>query len=73
MTTAKEYREFANECLRWAAEIKADDDRQAFLDMARDWTFAAMRLEGILIPDGKDAQPLPESVAKTSSLKSPSP
>ena len=42
MTTAKEYREFANECLRWAAEVKADDDRQAFLDMAKVWTQLAM-------------------------------
>jgi hypothetical protein len=68
MTTAKEYREFANECLRWAAEVKADDDRQAFLDMARDWTLAAMRLEGMLIPDGKEIQPFPESTAKAPSL-----
>jgi hypothetical protein len=26
---------------------------QAFLDMARDWTLAAMRLEGLLIPATK--------------------
>ena len=68
MTTAKEYREFANECLRWAAEVEAEDDRQAFLDMARDWTLAAMRLEGMLIPDSKEIQPFAESAAKASSL-----
>jgi hypothetical protein len=68
MTTAKEYREFANECLRWAAEVKAEDDRQAFLDMARDWTLAAMRLEGMLIPDRKEVPPLPEGAAKISGL-----
>jgi hypothetical protein len=52
MATAKEYREFAAECLRWATEV-AEDERQAFLDMARDWTLAAMRLEGLLISDGE--------------------
>jgi hypothetical protein len=53
--TAKEYRDFAAECLRWATEV-AEDERQAFLDMARDWTLAAMRLEGLLVPD-RTAEP----------------
>jgi hypothetical protein len=53
MTTAKEDREFATECHRWATEVEAKDDRQAFLDMARDWTLAAMRLEGLLVPETK--------------------
>ena len=48
-TTAKEYREFAAECLRWATEVDSEDDRKSFLDMARDWTLAAMRVEGTLI------------------------
>jgi hypothetical protein len=64
MTTAKEYREFANECLRWAAELNIGDEQQAFLDMARDWTLAAMRLEGILTADGKEADASPEIVPK---------
>jgi hypothetical protein len=51
-STAKEYREFAAECLRWATEV-AEEDREAFLDMARDWTLAAMRLEGTLIPEDR--------------------
>ena len=53
MTTAKKYREFATECLRWATEVEAMDHRQAFLAMARDWTLAAMRLEGLLVPETK--------------------
>jgi hypothetical protein len=52
-TTAKEYREFAVEYLRWATAVQAMDDRQAFLDMSRDWTLATMRLEGLLIPETK--------------------
>ena len=51
-TTAKEYREFAAECLRWATEVDSEEDRKSFLDMARDWTLAAMRLEGTLMPQG---------------------
>jgi hypothetical protein len=51
MTTAKEYREFAMECLKWADEAEADNDRNSFLEMARDWTLAAIRLEGGLTPE----------------------
>lgn len=45
MATASEYRQFAKECLRWATEAETEEFRQAFLDMARDWTLAATRLE----------------------------
>ena len=54
MATADEYRQFANECLRWATEADTDEFRQSFLDMARDWTLAAMRLEGTLLPNASD-------------------
>jgi hypothetical protein len=57
MTTPNEYREFAAKCLRWAIEVDSEADRQAFLDLARDWTLAAMRLDGILIPDGEEQLP----------------
>jgi hypothetical protein len=52
MATAKEYRQFAVECLRWATEADTEQDRAALLELARDWTMAAMRLEGLLVPDG---------------------
>lgn len=54
MTTADEFREYTNECLRWADEAETDDLRQSFLDMARDWTLAALRLEGTLGPTDSD-------------------
>jgi hypothetical protein len=53
MATVSEYRHFANECLRWATEAETEDDRKAFLELARDWTLAALRLEGVLTPDPK--------------------
>jgi hypothetical protein len=64
MTTAKECREFAAECLRWATEV-AEDERQAFLDLARDWTLAAMRLEGLLIPEAEQKSPLSDATKKS--------
>ena len=56
MATVNEYRQFANECLRWAAEAETEDDRKAFLELARDWTLAALRLEGVLTPDPKQTR-----------------
>jgi hypothetical protein len=45
VATIGEYKQYAKECLRWAAESKTEDDRKAFLELARAWTLAAMRLE----------------------------
>ena len=59
MTTAPEYRKFADECLRWADEAETEEFKNAFLQMARDWTLAALRLEGVLDPpqvEGSAAQ-----------------
>jgi hypothetical protein len=46
MTTAQDYRQFADECLRWADEAETEEFKDAFIQMARDWTLAAMQLEG---------------------------
>ena len=51
MAAVSEYRKFADECLRWAAEAKSEDERDSFLGLARDWTLAALRLEGTLTHD----------------------
>jgi hypothetical protein len=50
MTTAQEYRKFADECLRWADEAETEEFRNAFIQMARDWTLAALRLDGLSVP-----------------------
>jgi len=57
MATVSEYKQYAKECLRWAAEAETEEYREAFLQMARDWTLAAMRLEGVLVPDGALTEP----------------
>ena len=50
MATANEYRTYARECLQWASETDAEDQRIRFLNMARSWTHAALRIDGILVP-----------------------
>jgi hypothetical protein len=42
MTTTAEFRQFAEECLRFAEQAKTEQERKAFLDMARTWTQAAV-------------------------------
>jgi len=41
MPTANDYLRMAEECYRLAKEAKTDNDRQALLDLARDWIEAA--------------------------------
>ena len=59
MATVSEYKQFAKECLRWAAEATTEEDRKAFLDLARDWTLAAVRLEeGAMLTTHKENVPV---------------
>jgi hypothetical protein len=41
----KEYREFAQDCLRWAAETKSETHRLILLEMAKTWMQAALEVE----------------------------
>ena len=43
--SAKEYREYADECLDWAKTAKSHKEREIFLQMARAWLEAAVRWE----------------------------
>jgi hypothetical protein len=51
MTKTNQFRQFAAECLRWAAEATTQQDKKPFLDMANDWAQAAIRLEGKALPE----------------------
>jgi hypothetical protein len=46
MTTAKEYRGYAIECLDSAKTANSDEERNGFLQMAQTWLQAAAQLEG---------------------------
>ena len=44
-SSPKEFREFAQECLRSADETKSERHREVLLDMAKTWMQAALQLE----------------------------
>ncbi len=44
-SSPEEFREFAQECLRWAGETKSERHRQALLETARTWIQAALEVE----------------------------
>src|SRR5277367_3280852 len=46
MTSAKEFRQNAEDCLVWAKTVTSDRERAIFFDMARNWLEAASKVEG---------------------------
>jgi hypothetical protein len=42
MSSAKEFREYADECKEWAKSAKTDHERDIFLQMAKSWMDAAL-------------------------------
>jgi hypothetical protein len=42
MTTAEEYRQYADECIAWAKQAKTDSERDILLQMAKTWMEAAL-------------------------------
>ena len=48
MTTSQEFRQYADECLRWAQETTNEEQRQQFLEMASAWMQAASLQDGKL-------------------------
>jgi hypothetical protein len=45
VSSAKEFREYARECLDWANTARSERERSIFLQMAEIWIDAATRLE----------------------------
>ena len=45
MTEASEFRQYAEEAVRWALESTTEKERQSFFDLARAWTDAARASE----------------------------
>ena len=46
MSTADEYRAYADECFGWAKTSKTDREREIFLQMAQTWLAASVRANG---------------------------
>ena len=54
MSTVDEYHKYARDCLRWAARAQTEEQRQRLLSLARDWTQAALGLEGVPVRSEPD-------------------
>jgi hypothetical protein len=59
MPGPKEFREFAQECVRWAEETQNERERRVLLDLARKWTLAALAVEGSIALIDDDAPLVP--------------
>jgi hypothetical protein len=64
MPTSREYRQFARECIRWAAEATTDEARDSFLDLASDWTFAALVFDRVEKQEPNLHAPTPMGIGK---------
>jgi hypothetical protein len=42
VSSAEEYSAYANECLGWAKSARTEEERNAFLEMAKTWMNAAL-------------------------------
>jgi hypothetical protein len=47
MSKADQFREYAEEAIHWARQSKTENEKQALLDLARTWTQAAQRSDGL--------------------------
>jgi hypothetical protein len=47
MKTAAEYRDMADECLKWAREARTDEVRASYRQLAQIWLDAASKLDGL--------------------------
>ena len=45
--SAKQFREFARECMRWAEEANSEEDRRHYVEMAKAWFHAAAELRDV--------------------------
>jgi hypothetical protein len=53
MASAKEFREYADECFNWAETAKSNREREIFLQMVRAWMEAAVKAEGRWLPSSE--------------------
>ncbi len=47
MSKADQFRQYAEEAMRWACQSKTQKERQAYIELARTWTKAALHSEHI--------------------------
>jgi hypothetical protein len=47
MSKADQFREYAEEAMRWARQSKTEKERQALIELACTWTQAAVHIFGV--------------------------
>jgi len=47
MPKASEFRQYAEEALRWADQTKSAEEREAYIDLACTWAQAAIQSEAV--------------------------
>jgi hypothetical protein len=57
VSTADEYRSYADECIGWAKSAKTDRERQIFIQMAETWLRAAVVAAGGELPEALTRKP----------------
>lgn len=72
MSTADQYREYADECFGWARTAKTEREREIFLQMARTWLAAAVRAgDGVRAPkDGSNRQSVLDAMTTKQEIRS---
>jgi hypothetical protein len=50
MESAKQFEEYAAECLEWARTVRTNEERATFLQMAQTWIWAASIARGREVP-----------------------
>jgi hypothetical protein len=51
MSKADQFRQYAEEAMRWARQSRTENEKQALIDLARAWTQAASHREGTAVVD----------------------
>jgi hypothetical protein len=68
--SAKQFREFARECVRWAEEASSDGDRRHFIEMAKAWMHAAAEFRELTHhPEPPGTQSSDDTVSDTGNFR----
>jgi hypothetical protein len=49
MSTADQFRQYAEEAMRWAYQSKTEKNKQALIELARTWTQAAVQSDSTVV------------------------
>ena len=57
MSKSNHFRQYAEEAMRSAYQSKIQDEKEAFIELARTWTAAAVQSERIFVVSGSPPEP----------------